>query len=50
MALIRIFGKNGLTGLFYVRGVNPKNQSLDLSQDKMTIFAHIMIKSGKLWV
>jgi len=50
MALIRISGKDGFTGLFYIRGAVPKNSLVDLTQDKMTIFGHIISKFGKMWV
>jgi len=50
MALIRIFGKDGFTGLFYIRVPFQKNSLVDLTQDKMTIYGHIISKFGKMWV
>ena len=38
--------KFGLTGLFYVRGAVPKDSLIGLTQDKMTIFGHMILTIG----
>jgi len=52
MALIRILGKEGMTGLFCVEMtlIPEKSSLIDRTQDKMAIFGHIMAKFGQIWV
>jgi len=49
MALIRILGKESLTGLFYVKNSADcrKSSLVDPTQDKMAIFGHPYC--GQIW-
>jgi len=52
MGLITILSEDSFTSQFYVKmGSDSRKSSLiDLNQDKMAIFGHIMAKFGQIWV
>jgi len=52
MALVTILSEDNFTSQFYVKrgGDSRKSSLIDLTQDKMAIFGHIMAKFGQIWV
>jgi len=52
MGLSTILGKDNFTSQFYVKkgGDSRKSSLIDPTEEKMSIFGHIMAKFGQIWV